>query len=276
MADARDPAPVGDRVLYLRDSPEVLVTSPQADSKRRRKSLQKRTAEEFRMIKRPLITNAFSGKESSNPNSPNLVMVTSSLQSEGKTFVSLNLAVSITMELDSWVLLIDGDVAKPGLSRRLGLSSHKGLTEHLDEGTDLSDLIFKTDIPKLSILPAGRRHKQSTELLASQNMRRLLHEVSTRYPDRIVLFDSPPILATSEASVLASLMGQVVVIVEHEHTPQGVVKETVAQLQGIDNTYMLLNKCRNTLFSGKYGYYYGYGYGHGYGYGYGYGGYGDN
>jgi Mrp family chromosome partitioning ATPase len=169
----------------------------------------------------------------------------------------------MTLELDCWVLLIDGDVAKPGLSRRLGIADEPGLIEHLDEGVDLADLTLNTDIPKLSILPAGRRHKQSTELLASSTMRRLLNEVATRYPDRIVLCDSPPVLSTSESPVLASLMGQIVVVVEHESTPQGLVKETMAQIGRKDNVYMLLNKCKSSLLSGKYGYGYGCGYDYG-------------
>ncbi|HBG95298.1 MAG TPA: chromosome partitioning ATPase [Chromatiaceae bacterium] len=248
--------------LSLMKSEEVLVLPKEGQSKRQ-KADQKRIAEEFRMIKRPLLINAFDRRHEHDIPA-NLIMVSSSVQSEGKTFVSLNLAASMTMELDSWVLLIDGDVAKPGLSRRLGLGSTPGLIEHLDEGFDLGTLIQKTDIPKLSILPAGQRHKQSTELLASGAMRRLLHEVATRYPDRIVLFDSPPVLATSEAPVLSSLMGQIVIVVEHEATPQGLVKETVAQLGRTDNVYMLLNKCKSSLLSGKYGYQYGYGYGYGY------------
>jgi len=261
------------RNLTLMESSEVLVL-PRPNSTKREKADQRRIAEEFRMIKRPLLINAFERQQDGEIPS-NLIMVSSSVQSEGKTFVSLNLAASMTLELDCWVLLIDGDVAKPGLSRRLGLGDAQGLIEHIDEGADIAELIQNTDIPKLSILPAGQRHKQSTELLASNNMRRLLQEVATRYPDRIIMFDSPPILATTEAPVLGSLMGQIVIVVEHEATPQGLVKETLTQLGRTDNVYMLLNKCKSTLLSGKYGYQYGYGYGYGYGYRYGYG-YGGN
>jgi protein-tyrosine kinase len=228
-----------------------------------------RTAEEFRIIKRPLLVNAFE-KTSDGVKYPNLIMVTSSVQGEGKTFTSLNLAISITMEMDSTVLLIDADVARPGLSRRLDVQDRPGLIDRLvDETIDLSQILLKTDIPKLTVLSAGTAHKRSTELLASGSMRRLLAEVASRYPDRIVLFDSPPVLETTEASVLASLMGQVVIVVEHDSTAQGVVKEALAHFETTENVFLVLNKCKASLFSNQYGY------GYGYRYGYGYGAYGD-
>lgn len=223
-----------------------------------------RTAEEFRMIKRPLLVNAFNREHGKTP--PNLIMVSSSVQGEGKTFTSLNLAISITMELDSTVLLVDADVAKPGLSRTLGIQEKPGLIEKLvDSRTDLSKLLLRTDIPKLTVLPAGQKHKRSTELLASATMKQLLEELSSRYPDRIVLFDSPPLLETSEASVLAAQMGQVVIVVEYETTSQVVVKEALSQFEDPENVYLVLNKCKESVFSGKYGHGYGYGYGYGYG-----------
>ncbi len=228
-----------------------------------------RTAEEFRIIKRPLLVNAFE-KTPDGVKYPNLIMVTSSVQGEGKTFTSLNLAISITMEMDSTVLLIDADVARPGLSWRLDVRDRPGLIDRLvDETIDLAQVLLKTDIPKLTVLPAGITHKRSTELLASGSMRRLLSEVASRYPDRIVLFDSPPVLETTEASVLASLMGQVVIVVEQDSTTQGIVKETLAHFETTDNVFLVLNKCKAGLFSNQYGY------GYGYGYGYSYGAYGD-
>ncbi len=225
-----------------------------------------RTAEEFRIIKRPLLVKAFDRKDQGDQHH-NLIMVTSAVQSEGKTFISLNLAISIAMEMDSTVLLVDADVAKPGLSRVLKVPQRPGLIEQLtDEHEDLSDLLMRTDIPKLTVLPAGERHKRSTELLASLRMREFLDEVASRYSDRIVLFDSPPLLESTEATVLASQMGQVVMVVESESTPQMVVKEALSQLESQDNVSLVLNKCKESVFSnllsGKYS---GYGYGYGYG-----------
>ena len=220
--DAEGP---GENVLSIRSLGLEGVLSP--DSER------SRTAEEYRMIKRPLLTRAFGTNVAGEPHR-NLIMVTSSVEGEGKTFSSLNLAISIAMEMDRTVLLVDADLAKPGLSRLLKISNQPGLTDRLiDETLDLRDLLIKTDIPKMSILPAGRRHKRSTELLASNVMRNLLDELALRYSDRIVLFDSPPLLATSESSVLADQMGQICLVVESGVTPQFLVKDAIARLQSL-------------------------------------------
>jgi protein-tyrosine kinase len=230
-----------------------------------------RTAEEFRMIKRPLLQRAFS-EQAATGERPNVIAVTSSVAGEGKTFTSLNLAISIAMELDRTVLLVDADLANPGLSRLLKAQDLPGLTERLlDDNVDLRSLLLRTDVPKLTLLPAGRRHRRSTELLASNAMKGLLDELATRYPDRVVLFDSPPLLATSEASVLAEQAGQVCLVVESTTTPQFLVKEALGLLGHQDRVSLVLNKTRDELLSGRRGYYYGYRYGYGSKRSYGYG-----
>jgi exopolysaccharide/PEP-CTERM locus tyrosine autokinase len=220
-----------------------------------------RVGEEYRIIKRPLLTRAFSASSEAQTHR-NLIMCTSSVEGEGKTFTSLNLAISIAMELDRTVLLVDADLAKPGLSRLLKIEELPGLTDRLqDETVDLKHLLVRTDVPKLTILPAGRRHHRSTELLSSNTMQRLLDELALRYPDRVVLFDSPPLLATSEAGTLAQQMGQICLVVESGVTPQYLVKEALAHLGDTDNVSLILNKVKPDLFTGTYGYGYGYGYG---------------
>ncbi len=248
----------GDNTIRLTEIDQNLLLSPNAD--------KTRTAEEFRIIKRPLLVKAFDRTNPRNRYS-NLIMITSSLQSEGKTFISANLAISIAMEMDSTVLLVDADVAKPGLSKMLQISNRPGLIETLtDEHGDLSQLLLPTDIPTLTVLPAGRRHRRSTELLSSIKMRDLLDEMGSRYSDRIVLFDSPPLLESTEAFVLASQMGQVVLVVESDVTSQMMVKESLSQFDNTENVSIILNKCKDNVFtnlmSGKYA---GYGYGYGYG-----------
>jgi exopolysaccharide/PEP-CTERM locus tyrosine autokinase len=224
-----------------------------------------RTVEQFRRIKRPLLMNV-RGEGASIVDNANMIMVTSSLAGEGKTFTSINLAMSIAMEMDKTVLLIDADVAKPDVTSRLGIEVETGLIDVLlDEGLTLQDVLLKTDIPKLTLLPSGRRHAHATELLASERMRQLALEISSRYHDRVIIFDSPPLLLTNEARVLAGLMGQVVVVVEEFRTPQHVVKEAVGLLSTNEIVGIVLNKGMTE----KGGYYYG-GYS-GYGYGYGYG-----
>jgi exopolysaccharide/PEP-CTERM locus tyrosine autokinase len=211
-------------------------------------------AEEFRIIKRPLIRNAF--QKDASPHS-NLIMVTSALPSEGKTFCAINLALSIAKEMDHTVLLVDADVARPSVPRYLGLNAKEGLMDVLlDDQLDLADVMLKTNIDTLRILPAGRPHKNATELLASLTMSTLLDEISRRYSDRIVIFDSPPLLITSEARVLASRMGQIVMVVEAETTTRHAVKDALRHLGHADNVSLVYNKSR--AFAGVESYSYGY------------------
>lgn len=215
-------------------------------------------ASEFRAIKRPLLKSAF-GQGETPLSDGNMIMVTSAQPGEGKTFVSINLALSIAMEMDTTVLLIDADVVRPSVSRTLGLPPMAGLVDYLLDGDrDISDLLLKTNIPKLTILPAGRQHHHSTELLHSEAMRQLTREMARRYPDRIVLFDSPPLLATTEAAVLAGMMGQVLVVVEAEKTSQDAVNSALELLDPSLHVSFILNKMVRSKSAGSYYGYYGY------------------
>lgn len=199
-------------------------------------------AEEFRHIKRPLLLNAF-GEGSIRTANSNLIMVTSARPSEGKTFTTINLALSIALERDLTVLLVDADVAKPSVARVLNYPGTAGLVDYLADGDlPLSDLILRTSLPKLRILPSGRRHVHSTELLASESMTHLVKELAQRYPDRVVLFDSPPLLATSEAAVLSGLMGQVVMVVEAGKTKREELNEAMTLLNPNQYIGLVLNK----------------------------------
>ena len=213
-------------------------------------------AEEYRLIKRPLLDRATPGLQQV-PNG-NLIMVTSALPGEGKTFTTLNLAMSIAMEMDRTVLLVDADVVRSDVSRVLGIDVVEGLTDYLSaDDVSLGDVLVKSDIPKLTVLPAGRQHKNVTELFASQQMRRLADELSQRYADRIVVFDSAPLLATTGSSVLASIVGQIVMVVEAERTLQRTVKEALKQIERFGTVNLVLNKGRLQSRS-RYGYGYGY------------------
>ncbi|SEN85104.1 receptor protein-tyrosine kinase [Duganella sp. CF517] len=216
--------------------------------------------EEVRVIKRPLITRAFSAKHRSDKPA-NLIMITSSLPGEGKTFCAINLAMSIAMELDHTVLLVDADVARPSVLRTLGLPGQRGLMELLlDEHADMSELLLHTNIDGLTLLPAGAANARATELLASQAMANLLQEMAGRYPDRIIIFDSPPLLLTTEAHVLAAHMGQIVVVVEAEKTSQHAVQESLRQLEGLHNVNLVYNKTREFPGTAAYDYQYNYSY----------------
>ena len=223
-------------------------------------------ADQYRVIKRPLISNAM-GKGATVIENGNLIMVTSSVPGEGKSFTAINLAISIAAELDNTVMLVDADVARPSVLRVLGLPAGPGLLDLLlDDSADLSSMLLKTNIDKLSILPSGTPHARATEMLASDAMTNLLRDMAKRYSDRIIVFDSPPLLLTTEARVLATHMGQIVMVVQAEKTLRSDVQDALATIEACPVKMMVLNQARTTS-AGGYGYGYGYGFGYGYGYG---------
>ena len=212
-------------------------------------------ADEFRVVKRPLLANAL-GKSAIRVERGNMIMVTSAFPGEGKTFTAANLAMSIAMELDSRVLLVDGDVANPALLPLLGLRESSGLMDVLvNPGVQLADVMLRTNVERLSILPAGKHHRRATELLSSEAMTRMIDEMATRYPDRIVLWDAPPLLPTTESRVLAGHMGQIVVVVEADRTTHHSVKSALALLEDHPVVMAMLNKARRTDVGSYYGYY---------------------
>lgn len=220
--------------------------------------------EEFRGIKRPLLKNCMhrSGTQMHNAN---LIMVTSALQGDGKTFCSLNLALSIAMEQDKTVLFVDADVLKASAGRTLGVDDQTPGLIDLLSGSDYQpqDVILRTSMPKLRILPAGRKSEHATEILASGNMHALMIELAERYHDRVIVFDSPPLLLTTEASVLASFMGQIVFVASAEKTPESAVRQALEHLGEDKMVGVVMNRASRAFNPFGYGYGYGYGYGSG-------------
>jgi len=213
-------------------------------------------AEQYRHLKRPLLKIA-SGRGGGQVPYSNLIALTSALQGEGKTFTAFNLGMSIAMERDISVLLVDSDLVVRSLTNLVGLEDAPGLTDVLiDSDVSVAEVIVGTDVPKLSVIPAGRVRHQTTELLASERMRELAHELSTRYSNRVILFDTAPILITSQALVLDALVGQVVVVVEEGKTSQNAIKDAVSLLEKSKDVGIVLNKSRR-FFGGEYCPYYG-------------------
>ena len=213
-------------------------------------------AEEFRHIKRPLLDNARSPDAGNGRHAE--IMVTSALPEEGKTFFAINLAMSMAAEVDTAVLLVDADVVRPCVLQRLGVRAEKGLLDLLiDPGLELSDVVLETNVPKLSILGAGAPNDRSTELLASNAMDALLGRLAVRYPDHVIVFDAPPLLLTNEAKVLASRVGQVVLVVEASKTPRDVVAQAFAAVEPCPVVLSVLNKAPESATPLGYGYYYG-------------------
>jgi receptor protein-tyrosine kinase len=215
--------------------------------------------EEFRQIKRKLLGNAF-GLGAKTLNNGNLIMVTSAKPNEGKTFIATNLALSIAAEKNKTVLLVDSDVLMPSLNRELGIAETQGLIDYLQsDDLDVSNIIYNTNIDKLKIISAGKKHHLSNELLASEKMATLANELATRYPDRIVIFDSPPLVGISETQVLAQLMGQALLVVEESRTRIADIQKATENLHEDLALGLVLNKAIRSH-KDLYGYY-GYGYG---------------
>jgi receptor protein-tyrosine kinase len=212
-------------------------------------------AEQMRLIKRPLLANA-RGESAQQISRANLIQVVSAMPGEGKTFFAINLAMSIAMEVDLSVLLVDADVLRPSVLARCGIEPARGLMDVLKTPSiDLADVMLRTNVPKLSLLPAGTAHSQSTELLASTAMERLLDEVASRFPDRIIVFDAPPLIPTTESRVLASRVGQVVMVVEAGKTTHAQVTQAYAAVEQCPVVLSVLNRAIGK--SGEaYGYYY--------------------
>jgi exopolysaccharide/PEP-CTERM locus tyrosine autokinase len=207
--------------------------------------------ESFRRLKRQILANV--GTPRTDAPSPNLVMITSALPGEGKSFCAINLAISLALEMDRTVLLVDADVARASIPRVLGLQPGKGLMDALlDPRIRLADLLWKTDIGGLTLLPAGAQHRHATELIASQAMHALLRDLAAHDPDRVVVFDSPPLLAASEAGALASQMGQIVVVVEAGKTSEAALKEALSRVEASRVVGLVLNKAKGA--SLEYGY----------------------
>lgn len=214
-------------------------------------------AEQFRHIKRPLLKNARAKPEElEHPGT--LIMVTSALPGEGKTFSSINLAMSMAMEVDTAVILVDADVVRPSVFGRLGIESqHPGLLDLLTrEDLELQDALVSTNIAKLTLMASGDRNKQSTELLASTAMDNLLTQLAAEYSDHVVIFDAPPLLLTTESSVLASKVGQVIVVVEANKTRRQAVQQAFEALRNCNVVMSVLNKCDASTDDRHYGYYY--------------------
>jgi len=199
-------------------------------------------AQQYRRIKRPLINNAL-GRGVPALAHGNLIMVTSAVPGEGKTFTALNLALSMRLEEDVTVLLVDGDVVNPRISQILGMENRTGLLDAVrDPAVSAAAAILPTDVPGLAFLPAGRQDANATELMASARMHEVLSKLGSDDPARLVLFDSAPLLVTTEAQALAHFAGQVIVVVQADHTPQQVVLDAIETLAEDKPVSLVLNQ----------------------------------
>ena len=208
---------------------------------------------EFRAIKHELISNAFSIDEDKFQ-IKNLVMLTSSLPNTGKTFCAINLALMLSLEKNKSVLLVDADVLKPSLYKVMNFKNRLGLTDYLNDNvTNAEDVIYETSIPNLKILPAGKIHSLTYELLASDKMQALKDFFVKNYKDSIIIFDGPPVFGVIETVSLSKLVGQVAIVVEHNKTKLSDLKDVMTKLHRNSLTSVIINKSVSKKI-GKYGY----------------------
>ena len=213
---------------------------------------ERELAQQFRQIKRPLINNALGRGAEALPEG-NLVMIASAVPGEGKTFTSLNLALSMRLEEDVTVLLVDGDVVNPRLSQILGADDARGLLDVIkDPSLSIASAILPTDVPGLSFLPAGHQDPNATELLASSRMLEVAAQLATQDTSRLVLFDSAPLLLTTESQALTQVAGQILMVVRADSTPQHVVLEAVDALAESKSVSLVLNQSMKQPHAGYY------------------------
>lgn len=213
-------------------------------------------AEEFRLVKRQLIitARAVAGVDSARAR---MVLVTSAKPNEGKTYCAINLALSMAAEQDVDILLVDADFAKPDVLKRLGVQDSPGLLDALaDPAVDVESLVLRTDIPKLSLLPAGSKSARDTELLASDRAHAMLARLATADARRIIIFDSPPVLAASPASVLALHVGQALMVVRADKTTEGELREAVSMVNACEHIQLVLNSVTFNPGGRRFGSYY--------------------
>ncbi len=215
-------------------------------------------ANEFRVIKRSLL-NHLPGRCKNPESSANVIMVSSALSNEGKTTCTLNLAFALSLERDFSVVLVDGDVVNPTISRMLGVEEQPGLLDVLRDPTlSLNDVEIGTGVQGLTLIPAGKRGYDSPELLSSNRMMRLTEEMQ-RASNRLFLFDSTPILLTNESRALSEMAGQIAFIVRAGSTPRDAVKDAISLLAKDTYVGIVLN-FKSNHDDEEYYYYYSYDY----------------
>ncbi len=214
--------------------------------------------EEFRIVKRELMAGIRGKREGGAIPNGNVILMTSAHPGDGKTFCSINLALSLAAENDLEVLLVDADFAQPGIPQALGLPEGKGLMDALvDPSLAIEDLVIRTDMPSLSVLPAGGSSRHDAEYLASSRTDAVIAALVSGRPDRVVIFDSPPLLAASAASVLAAHVGQTILVVRADRTTETALRDAASLLNGCPHIQLLLNGVKFSASGRRFGTYYG-------------------
>jgi protein-tyrosine kinase len=217
-------------------------------------SVKRRFAAHFRQIKRPLLSRSAT-PATATIMWPRVIVTTSALPGDGKSFTTFNLAMSMASERDMSVLLVDGDVASPHISRSIGVAAEPGLMEALqNEAVDAESLVLSTNVRGLALLPAGRPDQNATELLASRRMAEIVQRLLAADARRIILIDSPPLLVSTEARALVAVAGQVVLVVRADVTPRQAMLDALALIGNDKCAGLVLNDSSAPTAAGTYGY----------------------
>jgi protein-tyrosine kinase len=252
LLDARRSGPAGVRAAPARQI-TVDLAALRAGGYVPEEAQERRFADFYREIKRPLIKKALARGA---PTDLRLIMVSSALPGEGKTFITLNLALSMARERDVSVLLVDADLPKAHISRTLHVQGDYGLLDCLaDQTRDVESLVLGTDVPGLQILPAGRPHESAAEMISSARMRHVITTLVSRNPQRLVLFDSPPLLVSSEARALVQIPGVILLVARAGHTPRQALLDALAKVDKNKLHGVVLNESRTPGGGDSYGYY---------------------
>lgn len=214
--------------------------------------------EEFRIVKRQLLAKTKELSKGGGGPAAQRVLVCSPHSGEGKTFCAVNLALSIATEREGDVVLVDADFAKPSVLSVLGLPCGRGIMDALTDPTvDVADCVIGTDIPGLWVLPAGDASNSDTEHLSASQTRAVFDRLTEGTPGRIVIFDSPPVLAASPAAEIAKYVGQTLLVVRADQTGQGALEDAISLLSACPNIQMLLNAASFSPSGRRFGFYYG-------------------
>jgi protein-tyrosine kinase len=235
--------PMGEQIVdpSVVDRHIVFITNPQSPA-----------AEQYRKLRARILRIV--GKDKLNT-----LMITSADAGEGKTITAINLAVGIAQEIDHTVLLVDGDLRNPSVHRYLGIKPQAGLSDYLTNKAALSDVLVKTGIGKLVLLPAGTQVENPAELLSSTRMRELVREMKHRYGDRYVIFDSAPVLLAADALSLGNYMDGLIFVVQADRTSPKAVTEALTLLKGYKILGSVFNNVPAYLGHGRHSYYHRYG-----------------
>ena len=219
--------------------------------------------EEFRIVKRELLSSIRGSKQQApSPDGPSpdgkVILIASAHPGDGKTYCAINLAVSLAAESDLEVLLVDGDFGKPSIVKALGLHAEKGFMDALtDPAQPVEQCVIPTDVPSLFVLPSGQSTNRDAEYLASSRMEQVVASLVAGRPNRVVIFDSPPLLAASPAAALAAHAGQTLLVVRADRTTDAALRDAANLLRGCGDIRLLLNGVKFSASGRRFGTYYG-------------------